>query len=97
MPMFLGPGGLDLTQCSCNTNLDMPVIDAGYVHKVADRVLDVISEFPPPDTLGGQYMLRGYVRQIVSWFSLIARNGFEHACRTEDPHHKRCHRRRLRP
>ena len=48
------------------------VIDAACVHKVADRVLAVVRNYAPPDTLGGSYMLRGMVRQSVFWLPIIA-------------------------
>ena len=48
------------------------IIDAGCVHKVADKILDVVRRYPPPATIGGSYILRGVVRQTAFWLPIIA-------------------------
>jgi hypothetical protein len=48
------------------------IIDAAYVHKVGDTILEIARRNPPPETLGGSYFLRGVVRQSAFWLPIIA-------------------------
>ena len=48
------------------------IIDAGYIHKVGDQILDIVRRNAPPTTIGGSYYLRGMVRKAAFWLPVIA-------------------------